>query len=113
MPARPHPLHPGFSPLIESEDPDAFSALARDWPKLKPLLEVDACELQSNYLDAPPAAAAARPRIWDTMLEPTARCLSDGNYELTCRFTWQKKDDLHIVTFYVVDGEPRGSSVDG
>ena len=50
MPARPHPLHQGFSPLIELEDQEAFSARVRDWPKLKPHLEVDACELQSNYV---------------------------------------------------------------
>ena len=113
MPARPHPLHQGFSPLIEREEEEAFSALLRDWRKLKPLIEEQACELQSNYLDAPPADDATRLRIWDAMLEPTIRCLADGNYELTCRFTWQKGDDLHTVTFYVVNGEPCGSSVDG
>ena len=113
MTACPHALHQGFSPLIEFEDQDAFSALVRDWPKLKPLREVDACELQSNYLDVPPAASATRPRIWDMMLDPTIRCLADGNYELTCRFTWQKEKNLHTVTFYVEDGEPRGSSIDG
>ena len=108
-----HTLHVGFSPVVEAADDDAFSALVRDWPKLKPLVEEDAAELQSNYLDAPPAAAATRPRIWDAMLEPSIRCLADGNYELTCRFTWQTNDDPHTVTFYVEDGEPRGSSIDG
>ena len=113
MTASTHLLHQGFSPRVEFDEQEAFSALLRDWPKLKPQLEEDACELQSNYLDAPPAAAATRSRIWDAMLEPTIRCLADGNYELTCRFTWQAAGDDHTVTFYVEDGEPRGSSIDG
>jgi len=112
MTTRTHALHAGFSPLVELDDEGAFSALLRDWPRLKPLLEQDASELQSNYLDTPPTAADG-PRVWEAMLEPEIRCLAEGNYELTCRFTWQAAGDDHTVTFYIEDGEPRGSSIDG
>jgi len=35
-----HTLHAGFSPVVDFDDEHAFAALKRDWPRLRPLLEL-------------------------------------------------------------------------
>jgi len=104
-------LHDGIVVEVTFEQAQTLEALRRDWPRLQPLLARDALELQSNYLGRPPSAAMPA-QVWQTMADPAVTCLSDGNYELSCRFTWQAAGDALTVTFFVEDGEPTGSSID-
>ena len=106
-------LHDGFAAVVEFDDQNLLAFLVRDWSTLQPLLEEDAFELQRNYLESALPPSATQQQVWATMVNPIVTCLDDGNYELSCRFTWQKPSDSHSVTFYIEDGEPRGHSIDG
>ena len=106
-------LHDGFSPVVEFDEQDVVAALARDWPRLRPLIEAAAFELHRDYLESALPVSATQQQIWATMVEPIVTCLDDGKYELTCRFSWQLPADRHMVTFYVEDCELRGHSIDG
>ena len=113
MTARVQSLHDGFAPVIDCDDQRVLASLTRAWPTLRPLVEEEAFELQRNYLESALPSSATRSHVWNTMVDPTVTCLGDGNYELSCRFTWQNPGDSHVVTFYVEGGELRGHSFDG
>jgi hypothetical protein len=106
-------LHDGFSVDVSATDQGALAALLRDWSELRPQLAEEAFELRASYVESDLPPDATPDGIWDTMLDASMRCLSAGNYELSCRFTWQKQDDPHVVTFHLEDGQSRGETVDG
>ncbi len=85
------------------------------WQEVLGLIQNQAFDFYEPYADAVAGVPAfdSPEQLWGTETLLSVRVFTKDDFTVTMRFTWQKDQDLHEITFHVEDGRCETHSVDG